>query len=134
MHKFLSSGPLHQDLGLLIVRVITGLFMVYHGWEVFDAETMHGYTTWDAFKNPWGGTMVYVGKGAELVAGLMLTLGLFTRLSAIMLFVSMWYIAFFIGSGKVWYEDQHPFMFVLLAIVYFVAGGGRWSLDRKWFG
>jgi putative oxidoreductase len=130
MNKLSTLAPIFQDFGLTSVRVITGLFMVYHGWEVFDATKMNEYAQWDMFKNSSGTFMVYLGKGAELVGGLMLTLGLFTRIGAIILFGTMAYIAFFIGHGKVWYEDQHPFMFVLLAIVFFVMGGGNWSLDK----
>jgi putative oxidoreductase len=63
----------------------------------------------------------------------MLTLGLFTRLAAIILLGTMGYIAFFVGHGIIWYDDQHPFMFVLLAIVYLVMGGGKWSLDARLF-
>lgn len=134
MNKLLSSAPLHQDLGLTIVRVITGLFMVYHGWEVFNSETMQGYLQWDVFKHTGGSTWVYIGKSAELISGLLLALGLFTRLAAFILLGVSAYIAFFVGHGIIWYDDQHPFMFVLLAIIYLTMGGGNWSLDRKLFG
>ena len=62
-----------------------------------------------------------------------MALGLFTRASALIIIGTMAYISFFIGHGKVWYEDQHPFMFVLIALIYVVMGGGKWSLDRKIF-
>jgi putative oxidoreductase len=62
-----------------------------------------------------------------------LILGLFTRIAAMIMLFTMAYISFFIGHGKVWYEDQHPFMFVLIALIYVVVGGGKWSLDRKFF-
>ncbi len=133
MNKLLSSAPLNQDLGLTIVRVITGLFMVYHGWEVFDAETMQGYLEWDVFKHTGGSTWVYFGKSTELISGLLLALGLFTRLAAFVLLGVSAYIAFFVGHGIIWYNDQHPFMFVLLAIVYLTMGGGNWSLDKRLF-
>ncbi len=40
---------------------------------------------------------------------------------------------FFVGHGKIWYEDQHPFLFVLLAFVFFFIGGGKWSVDYLLF-
>jgi putative oxidoreductase len=131
MQKLTSTTPLFQEFSLTMVRVITGFFMVYHGWEVFDATKMAEYAQWDSFKNQNGSFMVYLGKGAELVGGLLLTFGLFTRVGAVILLGTMAYITFFIGHGKVWYEDQHPFMFVLLAIVFLSLGGGRWSVDDK---
>ena len=105
--------------------------MVYHGWEIFDKELMKGYTTWDSFKGfSFTAFMHYLGKGSELVAGILLALGLFTRLACIITVGTFIYITFFVGHGKFWYEDQHPFMFVLIALVFFFTGPGKWSLDN----
>jgi putative oxidoreductase len=131
MHKFFSAAPLWQANGLALIRMIVGFFMIYHGWELFSQEKMNGYLDWDLFKNsPAGKFMVYTGKAAELVAGILLLLGLFTRVAAFILVITMAYIAFFIGKGKVWYEDQHPFLFVLLGMVFIFCGPGSWSIDK----
>ena len=130
MNKLFSPAPIMQAQGLAIVRIITGLFMFYHGWEVFDSATMQGYAGWDQFKGMSSpALMVYLGKGAELVAGLLLTAGCLTRLAALVLILTMLYISFFIGHGKIWYDDQHPFMFVLLGLVFIFCGPGSWSID-----
>jgi putative oxidoreductase len=133
MNKLLSPSPLAQPTGIAILRVITGFFMIYHGWEIFDAAKMNGYLDWDLFKTSTGKTLVYAGKAAELIGGIFLFLGLFTRIAAIILVLTMAYIAFFVGHGKVWYEDQHPFLFVLLGLVFVFTGPGAWSLDRILF-
>ena len=131
MNKFFSSDPIALQGGLAVIRVIVGLFMIYHGWEVFDATKMKEYATWDVFKKfPSTTVVVYIGKGAELVAGIMLTVGWLTRIAAIILVCTMLYISFFVGNGKVWYEDQHPFLFVLLGLVFFFVGSGRHSMDH----
>ena len=130
MNKFFSSSPLMQQEGLAIIRIIVGIFMIYHGFEIFDHETMLGYSTWAQFKDmPSPGFIVYTGKAAELVAGIMFTVGWFTRLAAGVLILTMLYITFFVGHGKFWYDDQHPFLFVLLGFVFFFTGPGRWSMD-----
>lgn len=77
--------------------------------------------------------MVYIGKAAELVGGILLSLGLFTRIACVILIIVMSYIAFFVGHGKIWYEDQHPFLFVLLAFIFFFTGPGNFSLDKLIF-
>ena len=134
MDRFFSSNPIRPQSGLLVIRIITGLLMTYHGWEVFDAQTMKGYFDWDAFKGFSSPSLiVYIGKSAELVAGLLLTVGLLTRLASMILIASMLYILFYIGHGKVWYEDQHPFLFVLIGFLFLVMGGGRFSLDYFFF-
>jgi putative oxidoreductase len=130
MKKFFSTQPIWYDGGLFIVRLILGIFMAYHGWEVFDKAKMEEYTTWEAFKNDASPVfMVYLGKGAELVGGILLILGWLTRVGALIIIFTMAYIAFFVGNGIVWYNDQHPFMFVLCALAFLFTGPGRYSLD-----
>lgn len=108
--------------------------MIFHGWEVFDAEKMKVYLTWDSFKGFSSPSfMVYMGKIAELIAGILMTIGLFTRPAALVLIFTMLYISFLVGHGKVWYEDQHPFLFVLLGLVFFFTGPGKLSVDQLLF-
>jgi putative oxidoreductase len=119
-----------QDGGIALVRITVGLLMTYHGWEVFDQEKMTGYGKWLTdlhFFSPV--LMAYLGKGTELVTGILLTLGLFTRLAVIPLAITMLSIIFGMGKGRILMEDQHPFLFVLLALVFFFTGPGKWSLD-----
>ncbi|MEO5682827.1 MAG: DoxX family protein [Chitinophagaceae bacterium] len=134
MNKFLSPLPYMQQEGLAIIRIIVGLLMVFHGFEIFDTETMQGYTTWAQFKEmPSPAVIVYAGKGAELVTGILFVIGWFTRPAALLLIITMLYISFFVGHGKVWYDDQHPFLFVLLGGVFFFTGPGKWSVDELSF-
>lgn len=133
MKKFFSPSPFWENEGLTLIRIITGFFMAYHGWEVFDPEKMKGYLEWDQFKAPASSFLVHLGKASELVAGVFLALGLFTRLACLVMAATMLYISLFVGGGKIWYEDQHPFLFVLLALVFFFTGPGPFSLDKLLF-
>ena len=103
--------------------------MIYHGIEVFDSELMQGYMKWDVFKNKAATFLVYLGKSSELIAGILLTLGLLTRVGAVILIGTMLYITFFVGEGRFWYQEQHPFMFVLFGVLFFFTGPGAWSMD-----
>jgi len=120
-----------QSMILAIVRIIFGFFLAFHGWEIFSAEKMEGYVTWETFSGNTGRILVYIGKAAELIAGIMLMIGWLTRIASLIAIFTMAYIAFMVGNAKIWYEDQHPFMFVLVALVYFALGGGRWSIDGR---
>lgn len=134
MNKIFSSKPIYQNEGIAFIRIVTGIFLIYHGWEVFDEQKMQEYAEWEMFKNNASTSfMVYLGKGAELVAGFLLALGLFTRIACIIITGTFIYISFFIGNGKIWYEDQYPFLFVLLALLFFFTGPGKWCLDNALF-
>ncbi len=134
MNRFLSAQPLWPQSGLAVVRIITGLFLIYHGWELFSVVKMNEYLQWEQFRNDLGKYMTYAGKAAELIAGILLVLGLFTRIACMLTAGVMLFIAFKLGNGVVWYNDQHPFLFVLIAVLFFCAGPGGWSLDAKIFG
>jgi len=129
MNNFFSASPIWQNKGLAIVRIIIGAFMIYHGQEVFNPELMQGYMEWDTFKGPGAKLMVYAGKSSELIAGISLFLGLFTRLGAMLAMGTLSYVTFFVGHGKFWFEDQHPFMFVLFGLLFIFTGPGAWSID-----
>ena len=134
MRKFFSSEPLWLDMGLLIIRLITGALMIYHGWEVFDAEKMNGYAKWMTdlgFPSP--ALMAYLGKGSELIGGILLLIGWFTRPAAILLAITMLAVAFGMGHGKIFTDDQHPFLFVVIALVFVYTGAGKYSVDHYFY-
>jgi putative oxidoreductase len=133
MNRFFSSSPMLQTTGLTLIRIAVGCFMIYHGSEIFNVEKINEYLQWDIFKNSSGKLLVYLGKGAELTGGILLVVGLFTRIASILLIGTMLYITFFLGHGKIWYEDQYPFLFALLGLVFVFMGGGRLSLDNLLF-
>ncbi|TAL46862.1 MAG: DoxX family protein, partial [Chitinophagaceae bacterium] len=106
----------------------------YHGWEIFRPAIMQEYLKWDVIKSlPAPEFMIYLGKGVELVSGICLALGLFTRLAALLTAAIMLFICFKVGNGKFYYEDQHPFLFAILALIFFFTGPGAVSLDRLIF-
>jgi putative oxidoreductase len=133
MNRFFSASPIWLGQGLAIVRIIVGLFAIYHGMEIFNSEIIRGYLEWDAFKGPGGEFLVYMGKTAELTSGILIFLGLFTRIGGLLIMGTLSYVTFIVGHGKFWYEDQHPFMFVLFGLLFIFTGPGAWSMDSLIF-
>lgn len=126
--------PELQNNGLAIMRILCGLLMGYHGLEIFNSETMKSYMEWEIIKTlPFPLLMIYVGKATELVSGLLFVLGLFTRLAALIMAVNMLFICFYIGSGKFYYQDQHSFLFAMIAMVFFFIGSVKFGLDNRIF-
>lgn len=134
MNILLSPSPIAFDRGVATVRILVGLLLTYHGHEVFRPDIMQSYVEWDKFAYSFGAFMAYAGKSAELISGICLVLGLFTRFACILIVCTFSYITFIMGNGKVWYEDQHPFMFIVVASLFFFTGPGVWNLDIRIFG
>lgn len=135
MNKFLSPSPVAQNYGITLVRIITGILLIYHGWESFDSEKMKTYTGWFVerkYSSP--AAWAYAGKIAELLAGIGFALGLFTRLASVAAIAAFAGIIFILGDkGKVLQGDQHPFLFILLSLIFLFTGPGALSLDGMIF-
>ena len=54
--------------------------------------------------------------------------------AAVALAITMAVICFVMGKGRIFTDDQHPFLFILLAAVFFFLGAGKWSLDHRLHG
>jgi len=134
MKRFFSPLPLCQNSGLAFIRIITGGFLIYHGCEMFDTPSMNEYFKWNMFRDSaFAKSFVYGGKVAEFLGGILLVLGLFTRIACIIVICTLGYIAFFVGHGKIWYEDQYPFLFVVIGFIFIFTGPGAFSLDNAIF-
>jgi putative oxidoreductase len=131
MKKLFSAESFGVNNAVTILRIIIGIFLIIHGKEVFDSAKMEEYTKWDNFKT--SSFMPYLGKGSEFVSGVLLLLGLFTRLACLITIGTFAYIVFFVGNGKFWMDDQHPFMFVLFGVLFFFTGPGAVGLDAILF-
>lgn len=129
MNKLVSPHAWNLNTGVFLIRVFLGVLLIIHGKEVFDAVKMQEYVKWDSFKA--SSVLPYLGKGAEFVAGVLLLLGLFTRVAALIIISTFLYITYMVGNGKFWMEDQHPFMFVLFGLLFLFTGPGAFSMD-KW--
>jgi putative oxidoreductase len=131
--KLLGFFPRLEN-GIVFVRIVVGVIMIKYGWEIVNAKQMQGYVAWLTDVHfPAPGAMAYLGKVAELAGGLLLALGLWTRLACVALLVDACVITFVMGHGKIWGEDQLPFLLLLLFLTFFFTGGGKWSLDRLLF-
>jgi uncharacterized membrane protein YphA (DoxX/SURF4 family) len=114
--------------GLIFTRVATGLIISTYGFEIFDVKQIDGYEQWLAdIHFPFPRWMAYLGKLVELVGGICLTLGLFTRLVTIPLVITMVVITFMMGDGNF---RSDSFLLLLLFMTFLFTGSGKWSLDH----
>jgi putative oxidoreductase len=135
MNKFLTFSflPKSLDLALLLLRVgFGGYMLIFHGWgKLIGWSRLSG-----GFPDPLGVSSpvsLSLTILAEVVAAALLMVGLYSRLSAFLLTITMG-VAFFMVKGAKLSGDGNGEMAALYGIVFLVlliAGGGKYSVDRK---
>jgi putative oxidoreductase len=134
MIKQLLSSRTILEKWFIILRIVTGVMIARYGLEVFNKTKMDGNFAWlTDIHFPAPVFMAYLGKGAELIGGIFLMLGLFTRFAAVVLIINMLVIIFIMGAGNIFENEQLPFLLMILFICFLFQGGGELSLDHLFF-
>lgn len=124
------------DLGLLIVRLALGPMLFVHGWnKVFGGGGLEGTTGWFealGLRPAW--LHARLAAAAELTAGALMTLGLFTGLASAA-YVGLMVVAALTdhrGKGYFVFKGgwEYTLLVAMLAVAVAVLGPGGWSLDR----
>ena len=135
-----ALGPLYERLepnAWPLVRVTAGLMLVPHGWGKLFTEggvdRLAGGLTKLGLE-PAYPLALYIAL-LEFVGGLMLALGLFTRVIATLVIGFMAVAAFHVhwGNGFLWIQKgyEYPLFWGLVCIAIAIRGGGPMSLDAK---
>ncbi|HJS55562.1 MAG TPA: DoxX family protein [Chitinophagaceae bacterium] len=121
------------EAGAVILRVATGLIIFKYGLEIFSAGKMQGYTDWlNDLNFPAPETMAYAGKLCELTGGILMVLGLFIRLAAIPLLITMSVTGFVMGEPEFLAADG-SILLLLIFLHFLLVGPGKFSLDHILF-
>jgi putative oxidoreductase len=130
---FLNFIPSSKDLGLLVMRLIFGTYMlVAHGWPKLAGFSQRS----SDFFDPFGIGSTYslaLAVSFEVAGSLCLILGLFTRFAAVGGMVTMGVAFFLVHQRAFTGQGNGELAFVYLAayLTLFVSGGGRYALDTK---
>lgn len=134
--KFLHLNflPRSADVGLLLLRLWFGISMVaLHGWlKVANFPTMAEKFP-DVLGLGSGKVNLALAIVGELICAALVTLGLFTRLAALVCAITM-FVAFWVAHGhRLTGQGNGELAFLYLGgfLTLFVAGGGRFSVDAK---
>lgn len=121
-------------LSYVLMRVCLGLLLVPHGMgKLFGSDIPH--TAQNFVKMGWPVPLfwAWVVGCLEFFGGIMLALGLFTRVVAAMIAVEMAVISFLVlwpNWGWVHRGMEYTFMMGVFAFAMALRGGGPYSLDR----
>lgn len=120
------------DLGLLILRLWFGLEMaLMHGLPKLQKLFSDRHNEFFDFLGIGGTASLSLAVFGELVCGLLIAAGLFTRLSTIPYIITMLVAAFIVHASDPWGKMAAPLMYVIPAVVLLLTGPGKYSLDQK---
>ena len=126
-----------SPLALPLLRVTTGLLLVPHGAQkLFGAFGGYGLAATGQFfaaKLGLPTSFALLAGLVEFVGGLALAVGLLTRPVAAMVAVLMAVavLTVHLPAGFFWTDGgfEYPLMWAIVAVVFAVRGGGRYSVD-----
>jgi putative oxidoreductase len=120
-----------NDLGLLLLRLGIGLMMAFsHGYGKFSRWLAGGEIQ---FADPIGlgpGLSLALAGSAEFLGGLLLALGLMTRLATLPLAFTMAVAAFVVHAADPFQKQEFALLYLVPCLVLFFTGPGRFSLDE----
>lgn len=120
-----------------IIRICTGIGFIIQGLNVLNADYMAGHIAIFEGQHglPMSNGLAYISKGGELLLGVMLLLGLYTRIAALILIINMLVATFIALGGDILstenYQAQLSWIYVIIGFAIFVSAPTRWSMDEK---
>ena len=136
LKKVFSTGTIDWklDLGILIIRIAIGAFMLTHGYpklmRLFSGEEIR-------FADPFGFGPVpslALAVFAEFFCSIFIAIGLGTRLAAVPLIITMSVAAFIAHAGDPFGRKETALLYLLVYVLLLITGSRRYSLDRLLFG
>ncbi len=128
-----------NDKSIILIRLMVGLVFLSEGIQKFLFPEILGFgrfakigLPYPEFLGPFVGTF-------EVICGLLILLGLFTRVASIPLVIIM-LVAIgttkveILGDKGIWnmlHESRTDWSMLLGSIFLLIKGGGRWSFDKK---
>ena len=123
--------PLNADLGLLILRVVLGIIMIYHGWPKLTnlGGTIEGFT---GMGIPLPALSAVFALIAELVGGLLMLAGAFTDIAGLLFAIDMLGAITFVHAKNGFPVAENgiewPLALLAMALASALAGPGRYSV------
>ena len=130
MSKFLSirysAGAF--NFGILVLRVVLGLLVASHGYTKFVQFGTLRYKFMN-FMHLGSTVSLSLMIFAELICGILLILGLFTRLACIPIIIGMSVVVFIATNGHIFAEGERGMMYLAATVTILFCGPGRISVD-----
>ena len=125
--------PLNTDLALLILRVVLGVIMIYHGWPKLTdlSGTIEGMA---GIGVPAPAVAAIFATIAEVGGGLLMLVGAFTDIAGLMFALDMVGAMIFVhaknGFSVAKGGMEWPLLLLAAALAIALAGPGRYAVGR----
>lgn len=120
-----------QDLGLLLIRVIAGLFMAFgHGLGKFQKFFSGEEIKFMDFLGLGMSASLFLAMFAEFFMALLVAIGLFTRVTTIPLIITMFVAAFVAHGADPFAKKEMSLLFLTMFTALFLTGGGKYSVSN----
>jgi len=135
--NLLKRYPATWDIILLILRIWFGYVMMKNGFVFFkivssaSEQKIIGDWFGGQLHFPAPVFMACLAKGSEFFGGLLVTVGLFTRVSALFVFIAMLVATLVANTGIGWdVYGTITLSFAFFALLFIYWGAGKFALDR----
>jgi len=126
-----GTSPLLTGFGVLLLRLLFGFGMAFgHGW----GKLMSFSDKMDSFPDPLGiGSAASLAGAvfAEVVCGILVGLGLFTRLALVPLIFTMAIAVFVVHGNDPFSGKEMALLYLVPYVVLFLTGPGKYSIDHN---
>ena len=128
---FLPGNARYGDLGLLLLRVATGVFLVYQSQDnVFSAARMEEFVKFlRHFGFVYPKVMAPLSVYAQFAAGIGFILGLFTRWLGLITCFNFIVAVWMVHSSDPFPTWWPALVLVFLGLYFGLRGSGRYGLD-----
>lgn len=118
--------PFYHDAGLLLIRLALGIVFIVHGimkWQNF-AKTVEFFSSLGLPE-----LIVYLVMVTEIIGGLLVLFGWFTRLSSLALGVVMVFAIILVNFSKGFVGGyEYDFVLLIMTLALVLAGPGKFKL------
>jgi putative oxidoreductase len=123
----------NADLGLLFLRLFIGIRLIYGvqdnilSWK--HMKEFEAFLTQFHFPFPLGCAVVSVY--VQALSGLMLMIGWYIRLAALLLIINFLVALFMVHWGQSFEEITVVLFLIFTSVLFLFAGAGRYSFDKR---
>jgi putative oxidoreductase len=125
--------PLNFDLALLILRVVLGIIMIYHGWPKLTnlGGTIEGFS---GMGIPAPAVAAIFATLVEVVGGILVLVGAFADIAGLMFAIDMLGAITFVHAKNGFSASEggveFPLALLAMALAIALAGPGRYAVGR----